>query len=269
MGPVMLYDPIHPKLTSISTTPRCPNSIVLHGFRLHLHHLHRDPRPPQRPPTDGARIGAPPASIPPLWGIAGAAPREPVSGHALPHQWGRAARGWGLHIGDEAALPAVTVGQSHQTLQGIGVGVEEVGLCGVGCWGLGRKRRNGVKMGGDLGAAPKRWCKRRPISPKPPHTPHMYGGGMEQHPMGWDAWGEPLCVPPTQGTFSVHRFGVKHPKKHPGVGGPQAAMGQRCAYGTLGGAAPCRDRKARPAMGASAPQMRFGLKTRMKREKEG
>ena len=61
---------------------------------------------------------------------------------------------------------------------------------------------------------------------------------MEQHPMGWDAWGEPLCVPPTQGTFSVHRFGVKHPKKHPGVGGPQAAMGQRCAYGTLGGAAP-------------------------------
>lgn len=48
---------------------------------------------------------------------------------------------------------------------------------------------------------------------------------MEQHPMGWDAWGEPLCVPPTQGTFSVHRFGVKHPQKAPRGGGTPSSHG--------------------------------------------
>lgn len=56
-----------------------------------------------------------------------------MSGHALPHQWGQAARSRGLHVGDEATLPAVAMGQRDQTLQGIGVGVEEVGVCGAGC----------------------------------------------------------------------------------------------------------------------------------------
>lgn len=56
-----------------------------------------------------------------------------MSGHALPHQWGQAARSRGLHVRDEATFPAVAMGQRDQMLQGIGVGVEEVGVCGAGC----------------------------------------------------------------------------------------------------------------------------------------
>lgn len=53
-------------------------------------------------------------------------PGEAVPSHALPHQLGRAAWGRGLHVRDETALLAMTVGQDDQALQGIGM--EKVGL---------------------------------------------------------------------------------------------------------------------------------------------
>lgn len=55
-----------------------------------------------------------------------------MTGHALPHQLGWAARGWGLHVGDEAALLAVAVGEGDQALQGIGV--EKAGFWGAWSW---------------------------------------------------------------------------------------------------------------------------------------
>lgn len=56
----------------------------------------------------------------------GDTPGEAVPGHALPHQLGGTAWGRGLHVRDETALLAMTMGQDNEALQGIGV--EKAGL---------------------------------------------------------------------------------------------------------------------------------------------
>lgn len=62
--------------------------------------------------------------------------------HTLPHQLGGATWGWGLHIGDETTLLAVTVGQDNQALQGISV--EKVGLWLT--WGRHKKKWTSEKQ---------------------------------------------------------------------------------------------------------------------------
>lgn len=64
-----------------------------------------------------------------------------MPGHALPHQRGRGARRRRLHVGDEAALLAVAMGQHHEALQSFGV--EEPGprlACGAPQQGMGEEQ---------------------------------------------------------------------------------------------------------------------------------
>ena len=122
---------------SVPITNRRLSCSLRFGFTLPGAGLGGQPCSPERAPAAGGRWGTAPRVLPlflsMVAGYGGTVPRRPgdtpgeaVPGHALPHQLGRAARGRGLHVGDETALLAVTVGQDDQALQGIGM--EKVGF---------------------------------------------------------------------------------------------------------------------------------------------